>query len=125
MADLSEGTSSDRIHHFPKGGFINATLSFEDWAASVDATILSTLTLPINFAGPPACYAPPSTISNAALIVRCCKWLLQRDPTGSIKRKKHLHDARSEFGAAMTTRLFAEAYKLAYGRRRGRPFKTT
>jgi hypothetical protein len=67
--------------------------------------------------------ATPSKTSTEALVAHCHRWLLQRDPTGSIPRKQHLHAARREFGVAMTVRVFAQAYKRAYNKRRGRPLK--
>ncbi len=132
VRDLHHGRSASRPNievlcepdARPRGGLVWSPPDFEQWAITAEALELFP-PLPIAFAGQRAPNAPPQTISDASLIARCVKWLLQRDPTGSIKRRNHLHDARSEFGVAMTTRLFSEAYKLAFGRRRGRPLKTT
>lgn len=106
----------------PRSGWVWSPPDFEKWAIAAHAFTLFP-PLPICIAGQRTPNAPPPTISNASLIARCVKRLLQRDPAGLVKRSQHLHDARSEFGCAMTTRVFSDAYRIVYGRKRGRPSK--
>ncbi len=106
----------------PRGGWVWSSPPLEELTAAFEIQRLFP-PLPLDVLMPRSRNAPRPTISNASLIARCMKWLLEYDPHGSIKRSQLLHDARIKFGDAMTTRIFAEAYDRVYQRKRGRPFK--
>jgi hypothetical protein len=56
------------------------------------------------------------------LVQRCTEWLRGRKTTNGVELKKILRaDAEKRFGAAVTVRMFDEAYRLVYRRTRGRP----
>jgi hypothetical protein len=71
----------------------------------------------------PIFFASPRPAEQEALTLRCVAWLKRHDPKGYLLRKTIEHEARLHFGKALTTRIFAAAYKRTYNRKRERRTK--
>jgi hypothetical protein len=62
-------------------------------------------------------------VQKAELIASCAEWLRMRRSQGVTLRKLLAPEARGHFGPQLTARIFAEAYKATFNRKRGRPPK--